>query len=255
MFLSIVLYAALLLAFIGAIAIAVPLRLLGIRSRLTGALVAGLGAAVAIIAATLPPSEKRIEQRQSRLDDFMPRWQFDERHTIVVAAPPVTVFEAIRTVPAEEIRLFRLLTAIRRGGRKGPEDILNAPEKQPLLDVATRSGFVWLANEPPHELVVGTVVVAPRSARRSGAKATPDLFTRALQPGVALAAMNFVVAPDGRGGSLVSTETRVFANDRSSQRKFAAYWRVIHPGSDIIRRMWLKAIKRRAERGRGDRWR
>jgi hypothetical protein len=31
-------------------------------------------------------------------------------------------------------------------------------------------------------------------------------------------------------------------------RQFAVYWRLIHPGSDIIRRMWLRAIKRRAER-------
>ncbi len=249
MFLSVVLYAGLLLVFVGVISILFPLRFLRIRTRLAGAVVAAIGVAVVIIAAMLPASEKRIEKHESRLDDFMPRWQFDERHTIAIAAPPEKVFEAIRTVPAEEIRLFRLLTAIRRGGRKGPEDILNAPEKLPLLDVATRTTFVWLANEPPRELVVGTVVVAPRSARRSGAKVTPDLFTRTLQPGVALAAMNFVVAPDGRGGSLVSTETRVFANDRSSERRFAAYWRVIHPGSDIIRRMWLQAIKRRAERG------
>jgi hypothetical protein len=30
-------------------------------------------------------------------------------------------------------------------------------------------------------------------------------------------------------------------------RRFAIYWRRIHPGSDIIRRMWLRAIKLRAE--------
>ena len=248
MFLSIVLYLGLLLAFAGAMAIVIPLRFLGIRTRLTGALLAAFGVAVAVVAATLPVSERRSAIRQSRLDDFMPRWQFDERHTIAVAAPPARVYEAIHKVSADEISLFGLLTAIRRGGRKGPESILDAPGKQPLLDVATRTAFVWLADEAPRELVVGAVVVAPPTLRHSGAKLTPDLFGRTLRPGIALAAMNFMVAPDGRGGSLVSTETRVFANDRSSMRRFAAYWRVIHPGSDIIRRMWLRAIKRRAER-------
>ena len=59
--------------------------------------------------------------------------------------------------------------------------------------------------------------------------------------------MNFVVTPDGRGGSNVSTETRVYANGAKPLRIFKIYWRVIHPGSDIIRRMWLRAVKRRAE--------
>ncbi|MCI0412232.1 hypothetical protein L0222_05445 [bacterium] len=52
-----------------------------------------------------------------------------------------------------------------------------------------------------------------------------------------------------RGGSLVSTETRVFANSSESLRRFAIYWRIIYPGSDLIRRMWLRAIERRAESG------
>jgi len=31
------------------------------------------------------------------------------------------------------------------------------------------------------------------------------------------------------------------------QRKFAFYWRVIRPGRAPIRRMWLEAVRRRAE--------
>jgi hypothetical protein len=58
--------------------------------------------------------------------------------------------------------------------------------------------------------------------------------------------MNFLVTGDGAGGSRVSTETRVFANSVPARRRFAAYWRVIYPGSAIIRRMWLRAIARRA---------
>jgi len=59
--------------------------------------------------------------------------------------------------------------------------------------------------------------------------------------------MNFLVEPDGRGGSLLSTETRVFATDAVARRRFAVYWRVIYPGSALIRRMWLRAIRLRAE--------
>jgi hypothetical protein len=38
----------------------------------------------------------------------------------------------------------------------------------------------------------------------------------------------------------------VFANSPHARRRFAAYWRVIYPGSAIIRRMWLRAIQHRA---------
>jgi hypothetical protein len=87
------------------------------------------------------------------------------------------------------------------------------------------------------------VVVEP--ARTPGTL-TPRVFQTDLPPGFALATMNFLVTPDGSGGSLVSTETRVFANSASARRQFAAYWRIIYPGSAIIRRMWLRAIERRA---------
>jgi hypothetical protein len=74
---------------------------------------------------------------------------------------------------------------------------------------------------------------------------TPGLFI-APPPGFALAAMNFVVTPDGANGSIVSTETRVYATSVLARRRFAAYWRVIYPGSALIRRMWLRAIEHRA---------
>ena len=45
----------------------------------------------------------------------------------------------------------------------------------------------------------------------------------------------------------VITETRIFTPDADVKRKFGAYWLIVHPGSAFIRRMWLAAIRRRAE--------
>jgi len=47
--------------------------------------------------------------------------------------------------------------------------------------------------------------------------------------------------------------TRVFASGPAARRRFAAYWRVIYPGSALIRRMWLRAIERRATSPNEDR--
>lgn len=178
----------------------------------------------------------------TRLDELMPAWQFREFHSLKVAAPANRAFAAIRAVRADEIFLYSTLTWIRRGGRRFPEGVLNAGDREPLIDVALRGGFVRLAEDVPRELVIGTAVRTPPGARDS---LTPQLFLRP-PAGYTLAAMNFLVTPHGPNASIVSTETRVFANGRSARRRFAAYWLVIYPGSAIIRRMWLRAIRRRA---------
>ena len=149
----------------------------------------------------------------------------------------------MKRIRASEITFFKTLTWIRRGGRNLPESILNAGDSTPLLDVAARSGFIYLADDPPRELVVGTIVIAPRGARCAS---SPDIFKTARPPGYALAAMNFLVEPAGPNESIVSTETRVFASDPQTRRRFARYWRLIYPGSALIRRMWLRAIRKRA---------
>ena len=59
--------------------------------------------------------------------------------------------------------------------------------------------------------------------------------------------MNFHVrAVDG--GTLLTTETRIKGTDEEARRRFRRYWRVVMPGSALIRRAWLRAIRRRAER-------
>jgi hypothetical protein len=246
MFDSILVYIGLTLTGAGLMSLVLPLRFLWIRTRPRGALVALGGILVMAVGLAWPATEKRASVRTTKLDEWMPVWQFDERHVIHIDAPPDRAFTAIHTVRASEITLFRTLTAIRRFGRPGPESILNAPEQKPLLDVATRTTFIYLTDEAPRELVVGTVIAAPSSLRRAR-HLTPDVFRQTLPPGVVLATMNFLVTADPRGRSDVSTETRVYANNASTMRRFAVYWRLIHPGSDIIRRMWLRAIKRRAE--------
>ena len=216
---SAVVYCGLALALVGLVLIMKPI----------GLPILGAGVALAAIGALLPAPESRANPARTRLDEFAPAWQFREHHSLAVAAPPARVFEAIRSVRADEIRFFKTLTWIRRGGRRLPASILNAGDSTPILDIALRTSFVRLADDPPRELVVATTLGTP--------------------PRHSQATMNFLVEPSQSGGSFVSTETRVFANDTGARRRFAMYWRVIYPGSALIRRMWLRAIKRRAEDG------
>ena len=248
---SAVVYIGLTIALVGLIGIVKPIARTRMSTRLRALAVAGAGAMIAGVGFVLPAPESRIIHVETRLDEFAPVWQFSEFHTIRIAAPPARVFDAIGRVRADEILLFRTLTWIRRGGRPLPQSILNAGDRDSLIDVATKSGFLRLAEDAPRELVVGAVIGAPPGTRGTRAKLTPAVFQTTLPPGFTLATMNFVVTPDGLDRSIVTTETRVFANSASARRRFAAYWRVIYPGSTLIRRMWLRAIERRATRPDG----
>ena len=210
-----------------------------------------------MVAAVVPARTVRVAQPRTHLDAVMPAWQFSERHEIRVHADSARVERAIRGVTAREIRLFRLLTWIRNPrlpGSRQQENILAPPADRPILDVALKGGFMVLAEEPGRELVFGTLVLVPAELRklpreelqRLRREFTPAKFTALDKPGYAKAAMNFRLEDEGNGWTRVTTETRVFATDDHARRRFAAYWRTIYPGSALIRRMWLRAIDRRA---------
>jgi hypothetical protein len=215
MLLSVLLYGGAIAALAGALA------MLRRRTRRYGATIFAAGLALVLIAIVWPAREERVTTVVSGLDEFMPRWQFIEKHEIRIAAPQRQIYWAIRKVTAREIRFFQLLTTIRCLGRcREKESILHAPPAKPIIDVALSSGFMVMVDDFPRELAIGTHVA-------------PQTF----------AVMNFRIDPDGR----VTTETRVFSRTDAARRKFAVYWRLIRPGSGIIRRSWLEAIKRRAE--------
>ena len=217
---TILVYAALTAMFLGCVSVVRPLRFLGITSRPFGIVVLLCGVIFFMIGANLPAPENRIAARTTNLDDFMPAYQFAEFHSLRIKTSRERVFVAIRQVTADEITLFRTLTWIRRFGRPGPESILNAPADKPLLDVATRTSFMKLAEEPDREIVVGTLLAAPKGTRLKK-DPTPDDFKALHAPGFALGALNFRLEDAANGETVLTTETRVYATDSSTKKGLA----------------------------------
>jgi|SRR5690348_5657852 len=252
----IVVYLGLITMFVGGVSVLKPLKFVAIDSRWHALAVMAAGLVIVVIGASLPAKEIRVAAPRTQLDQFLPAWQFNEFHSVRIAAPKDKVYTALKQVTAEEILFFHTLVWLRRLGRPGPESILNPPPNTPLLEVATKATFIVLAEEPNQEIVVGTLVAAPRGWRPRGER-TPEAFKALVasqQPGFALAAMNFHLedcdAPANQATTpctLLTTETRVYAMDAASRRVFARYWRVIYPGSSLIRMMWLRAVKKRSE--------
>jgi len=207
-------------------------------------------ATIAGVALLWPARTKRAEPPQTRLDAAVPEWQFAEFHSTRILASPERVEAAIDAVTAGEIRGFRLLTWIRNprwpGSRQKPS-ILAPPADRPILAVATSAGFIELSRVPG-EIVVGTLVIAPTGKVPQPPPAPGvEAFAALTAPGYAKAAMNFHWQEDGRGRMRLSTTTRIVATSPGARRRFAAYWRLIYPGSAFLRRTWLAAIRRRAE--------
>ena len=173
------------------------------------------------------------------LDEFLPEFSFNEVHSTLVRASPARTLAAARELTARDVPVMLALVAVRRLGR-------TPPPRGPVVDGMLRSGFVVLADRPD-ELVLG---VAGRFWTLDGgiARISAGEFADFAEPNHAKAVMDFHAEP-APGGCLLSTETRIEPTDEAARRSFGRYWRVIHPGSALIRRAWLRAVRRRAERG------
>ena len=103
-----------------------------------------------------------------------------------------------------------------------------------------------LESQPPSSVVFGGLL---QPWRLSGGKPAPDLDAAALRawdaPGWVKVAMDFRLVPT-RGGTELSSETRVAATDDASRSAFTRYWRVVRSGSTAVRWELLTAVELRA---------
>lgn len=195
---------------------------------------AGLVLAGGAVAALYWPSPSERTARGKRLiDAALPRYEFYERHQTRICAPPERISAAVKQVSPDEIRWLGLLSWIR--GIDSPLD----------------ANFVSLA-DTADEVVLGTGGEFWRyqpvaEEKLSDVKGDPAGFAVLDLGGRPKAVVNFAIGRAPFGCSMVTTETRIHVPDLAMRGKFAAYWRVIQPGSALLRRAWLDAIRRRAE--------
>ena len=183
------------------------------------------------------------------LDEHLPAYSWRERHAIHVAAPPAEVERALREVTAAEMPLVRALLALRSLPSRGRRHrTAGHPPDRPVLEEIARGGFILLGEERGREMVFGIVGRFWQPCPVHAEIAGPGAFRSFAEPGWAKAAMNFTLAAKG-GGTRLSTETRIAATDGRAWRRFALYWTLVRPGSALIRRIWLRAVRARAEAG------
>lgn len=173
------------------------------------------------------------------LEDLLPNPDIRMTHHRFIAAPAPAVYAALRTADLAGSPVVRLLFAIRT---------LRFPQGPLTLDRVTQTGFKLVGERPGEEIVLGVVgkFWKPSGERRP---ADREQFRLGAPAGEVLVAWNFAVARRGGGsdeGTVLSTETRIKCGDPATLRTFTRYWRIVHPGSALIRRAMLGAVEREA---------
>ena len=171
----------------------------------------------------------------SFLDEFLPSYHFSERHEVEINAPAATVYAAVMACDLTPSPVVKWLFQLRR-----------LPWDDVTLDGLERIGFRTLRMYRDREMVVGLV---GRFWTLSGGILAihSDEFVRFGAPGYAKAAFNFQLQPRGIGRTALTTETRIWCTSPRSKMLFGFYWAGIRPFSGLVRREWLRIVKRRAE--------
>jgi hypothetical protein len=239
---SYLLYASVIVALAAGVSLVHPLPLLGMATRSTAAVGLGLSLAAVVVAACWPLTRRRSPSADPLIDRFMPAYDAAESHTIDVPAPPAAVWQAIRALKFDEVPLGGALMRLRLVAFGQASPWRRPRDSRPVLDaiLGPGSSFVLLTEVADREIVVG-MAGRPWSRCSPVAPADAAAFAAFAESGSVRAAMNLrlVEAP---GGTRVSTETRIAGTDAAGTRVFGRYWRVVYPGSALMRQAWLAAI-------------
>ena len=240
--LSTLAYAGIVAALIGLANLAIPFRFLGIRRRVTGALVLAAGLTLIVASLFWPASTFRVAQHKTVLDDVMPEYQFWERHSLRMHARPEQVLQAVRESTFADMKSLATLLKVRAAALR-IHDAGDSLRAKKVFDAFSVSGYASGGSD--HE-----VVMCGGANVREKRVLTPHTLQECAdyhQPGAVKMAFNFSVEEAAAGWCTVTTETRVLALDEATRRGMGRYWRLIVPGSGLLRRQWLAAIKQKAE--------
>lgn len=192
-----------------------------------------------------------MDQARTLLDSWMPVYDMAARHSVRIDSSVSHVYATLMVSDFSRPWLVRALMGIRLlpGFLHSPAATwrrLRDPTRSPRASLSDQPGsdFLRLEEAPPREIVLGIsgrfwtlaadIVPIPR-----------ERFREPLPSGLAQGAWSFEVTAM-RGGTELATETRVRCADPATLRAFRRYWRLVAPGSALIRHAMLGQVRREA---------
>ncbi len=171
------------------------------------------------------------------LDRAMPEWTWSEYHSLRVPPHHANVIESAEALQWSDAPLFRQIMRTVSLGR------VPADSRNRVLELFTDGPYLRVHRDAEELVYAGLLRPRDHAAPRPFEGDPLADFRRAAPPRTVKVAMNFLYR-DG----VLSTETRCQATDVFADRAFALYWFAIRAGSGLIRRSWLRGIRRRSRR-------
>lgn len=195
------------------------------------------------------------------LDRWLPEYRWSTCHTRVVTAAPADTMHAFTGLTPADLRisgpLFALRalpsTLLRRGDAGLARDAGPMRGDGPVWDSMLDAGFLALETPVATDATgIATLGFVGRPWRLRLSEAvrrdvTTESFVAFAEPGYVKGLTGVAVRAHALGSMLV-TQTRVYATSGDAERRFAPYWRLVHPFSSLMRREMLAAVAVRAQR-------
>ncbi|HEX8368473.1 MAG TPA: hypothetical protein VF604_08025 [Pyrinomonadaceae bacterium] len=177
------------------------------------------------------------------IDEFLPIYDFDEKHEINVRASAEKVCAALNSFDYNESAVIRRLFWLRG---LASENAGGASSESCNLRDMTKSDFVVLGEKPNEEILFG---LAGKFWTLKGdlQKLKAEEFFAFAKEGYAKAAWNFTLSETDEMRTCLKTETRVRCLGAASHESFRFYWMFVKPFSGWIRREMLRLVKQKAE--------
>jgi len=231
-----------ILSLIGIVSLLRPLSFLFVFNRLIATVVVGCGLLLIVASLYWPvPTYPAVAERE--IDTLLPDYSFGEYHEVVVDASPEAVKRAFKTMAVRDIPAIRLLAKIR--GIDDKKEMRYAGKTNERSDTFSTPDFNFFVIDST-EMVTVMLLNASTAIPPPPVK-TLEQFRTFNKPGYIKVVINFRFISQRNGQTVVTTDTRNYGMTKEDSRIFARYWRMIYPGSAIIRRLWLDELAKRAK--------
>lgn len=236
---------------IGVISCIKPLVFLFILNRIIATIVLCIGFLLSVIS-LLWPAKVYHSKKGLEIDRILPEYIINEYHEVSIDAPIDVIKKAIQSTDISDVPIIHLLTKIRgieKEKDKNMGDVATKNESDSNTFSTSDFNF-YVVN--PKELITVMILSSSMITNSSNRLSAPLQITKLEdfitfnKGGYVKVAVNFLFKESDNGQILLSTETRNWPITKKDAFIFAIYWRIIYPGSAIIRRVWLDTIKKRA---------
>lgn len=168
------------------------------------------------------------------IDDFLPKFTFNEIHKIKVSSTPEKIYPILPNLDFSESWISKILFRLRG---------LNV-KKFTFESMREGMHFKILKENPPNEILIGLLV---NSKLKPVFIQNSDFFANFGESNSLKIVWNFSLEKISDSQTLVQTETRILCTGKKMKSRFSIYWFFVRPFSGLIRMEMLRIVKKRSE--------